>query len=645
MKYRKEIDGLRAIAVLPVMFFHAGFNIFSGGFIGVDVFFVISGYLITTIILSDQENGNFSIANFYERRIRRILPALFLVTLITIPFAWNLLPPDELKDYYQSVAAVSLFSSNILFWLESGYFDTLAELKPLLHTWSLAVEEQYYLVFPILIVLTWHLGKRYILPMLGLLALLSLLLAQWASENNPSAAFYLLPTRFWELMIGSIAAFIMYYPHNFKKILNVSLTAKQFLSAIGLILIFYAATYFNSRTPFPSVFALVPTVGAALIILYGLNGTLTNRLLCNSVLVWIGLISYSAYLWHQPVLAFARWYQLDKLSPLLLAALLMLSLVIAYFSWKYVERPFRKKHEISRKVVFKFAVIGSLGFLLTGFLGHFGNSFLYVRAAEHEKMNTEIGTLSNERLSLIRRDECHFNDQSSIGIDNFIENWDCWNDTESSNLKRIPFVVAGDSFAADIALSLKLNGFLPLQIGGDDCSLNPAFHNDNCRRIFSTLQDRIKGDPYFIYLIISNQYEEDELSLLSLKRTIDYWEQTGLEIIFITDMPRFPTFKKAAIYKEDVEPDYTHAEMSERKQVIDYLLTRGVNVINRKDVYCSLTKNCSFRDEDGTLLMVDFGHLSRVGAQRFGKALLSNSTVFDSLLNINEPLINLPDLR
>jgi len=252
MKYRKEIDGLRAIAVLPVMFFHAGFNIFSGGFIGVDVFFVISGYLITTIILSDQENGNFSLVNFYERRIRRILPALFLVTLITIPFAWNLLPPDELKDYYQSVAAVSLFSSNILFWLESGYFDTLAELKPLLHTWSLAVEEQYYLVFPLLIVLTWRLGKRYILPMLGLIALLSLLLAQWGSESNPSAAFYLLPTRFWELMIGSIAAFIMYYPRNFDKILNVSLTAKQILSAIGLILICYAATYFNSRTPFPS---------------------------------------------------------------------------------------------------------------------------------------------------------------------------------------------------------------------------------------------------------------------------------------------------------------------------------------------------------------------------------------------------------
>jgi peptidoglycan/LPS O-acetylase OafA/YrhL len=633
MQYRKEIDGLRAIAVLPVMFFHAGFSFFSGGYIGVDVFFVISGYLITSIILGEKEYGNFSISNFYERRARRILPALFLVTLVTIPFAWNLLPPDELKDYYQSVAAVSLFSSNILFWLESGYFDTLAELKPLLHTWSLAVEEQYYLVFPLLVLLIWRLGKRYILPMLGLIALLSLLLAQWGSENSPSAAFYLLPTRFWELMIGSITAFIMFYPQKFEIILNVSLTAKQILSAVGLSLIFYAAIFFNSRTPFPGVFALIPTTGTALIILYGLNGTLTNRLLCNSGLVLIGLISYSAYLWHQPVLAFARWYQLDKLSPLLLAALLLISLVMAYFSWKYVEKPFRRKHGVSRKVVFKFAVIGSLGFFLTGLSGHHGNSFLYLRAAELEIINTEINTLSNERLSLIRRDECHFNDQSSIGIDEFTGKWDCWNDAERNILKRIPFVVTGDSFAADIALSLKLNGFLPLQIGGDDCSLNPDFQNENCRQIFLTLLDRIKGNPYFKYLIISNQYEEDELSLSSLKTTIDYWEQSGLVIFFVTDMPRFPTFKKAATRKEDVEPDYTYAERSERKQVIDYLKKRGVEVINRKEIYCSLTENCGYRDKDGTLLLVDFGHLSRVGAQRFGEALLSNSNAFESLSN------------
>ena len=160
MNYRREIDGLRALAVLPVILFHAGFETFSGGFVGVDVFFVISGYLITTIILAELEQGRFSIVNFYERRARRILPALFLVMLVCIPFAWIWLLPSDMKDFSQSLIAVAIFASNILFWRESGYFDTAAELKPLLHTWSLAVEEQYYVLFPLFLMLFWKLGKR-----------------------------------------------------------------------------------------------------------------------------------------------------------------------------------------------------------------------------------------------------------------------------------------------------------------------------------------------------------------------------------------------------------------------------------------------------------------------------------------------------
>lgn len=163
MEYRREIDGLRALAVLPVILFHAGFKIFSGGFVGVDIFFVISGYLITSIILAEKEAGTFSIMRFYERRARRILPALFLVMLTCLPFAWLWLLPHDMQNFSQSLIAVSAFISNILFWLTSGYFETAAELKPLLHTWSLAVEEQYYLFFPVFIILTWHLGKRWIL--------------------------------------------------------------------------------------------------------------------------------------------------------------------------------------------------------------------------------------------------------------------------------------------------------------------------------------------------------------------------------------------------------------------------------------------------------------------------------------------------
>jgi peptidoglycan/LPS O-acetylase OafA/YrhL len=202
VNYRAEIDGLRALAVLSVILFHAGFDGFGGGFVGVDVFFVISGYLITTIIISELNEGQFSLVNFYERRARRILPALFFTIILCIPFAWFWLLPSDLRDFSQSLIAVPIFSSNILFWRESGYFHAAAELKPLLHTWSLAVEEQYYIFFPLFLMFFWRLGKFWISALLSVVFVVSLAVAQWASVEMPEAAFFLLPTRGWELLIG-----------------------------------------------------------------------------------------------------------------------------------------------------------------------------------------------------------------------------------------------------------------------------------------------------------------------------------------------------------------------------------------------------------------------------------------------------------
>ena len=194
IEYRAEIDGLRALAVIPVILFHAGFKSFSGGFVGVDVFFVISGYLITTIIITEKQAGNFSLLNFYERRLRRILPALFVVLLFSLPLAWLWLMPSEMKVFSQSLIAVSTFSSNFLFWRLSGYFAPAAELNPLLHTWSLSIEEQYYLCFPVFFIFIWRWGKRWVWKILLTLAILSLLVAQWGSVSKPGATFYLLPT-------------------------------------------------------------------------------------------------------------------------------------------------------------------------------------------------------------------------------------------------------------------------------------------------------------------------------------------------------------------------------------------------------------------------------------------------------------------
>ena len=209
MKYRGEIDGLRALAVISVILFHAGFKVLGGGFVGVDIFFVISGYLITTIIFAEINDGSFSLASFYERRARRILPALYFVMLICIPISMKLMLPDDLKNFGESLVATVLFSNNILLLITSDYWALASEFKPLLHTWSLGVEEQYYLFFPVFLLVSWHFFKRRIVHILFLCALISLGVSQWLVEIKPEFNFYFLITRSWELLIGSLASFYL----------------------------------------------------------------------------------------------------------------------------------------------------------------------------------------------------------------------------------------------------------------------------------------------------------------------------------------------------------------------------------------------------------------------------------------------------
>lgn len=365
MKYRREVDGLRALAVVPVILFHAGFAPFSGGFVGVDVFFVISGYLITSIIQADLEEGSFSIAKFYERRARRILPALFVVMAVSMPFAWMWLHPDDLRSFWRSVASVSAFASNILFWRESGYFNTAAELKPLLHTWSLAVEEQFYLLFPLFLLLAWRAGRKTVMVAIAIAALLSVSIAHLLVVEKPEAAFFLLPTRAWELAIGALLALS---ERTFGK-QAIPPFANQILSCIGVAMIGGAVFLFSEATPFPSAYALVPTIGTTLVIAFARPETFVGRVLGSAPFVGIGLISYSAYLWHQPIFAFARHRSLSPLDPSALGLLAMLALLLGYVSWKFVEKPFREPGRISRAHVAQVAVLGSAFFLLVGFAG------------------------------------------------------------------------------------------------------------------------------------------------------------------------------------------------------------------------------------------------------------------------------------
>lgn len=262
MKYRPEVDGLRAVAVISVLLFHAGVTVFSGGFVGVDVFFVISGYLITTIIMGELEKGTFSLVNFYERRFRRILPALYLVMAVTLAGGWFTLLPDEYKNLGQSVVATTLYANNMLLGLTSGYWDLASQFKPLLHTWSLDVEEQYYAVVPLLLMMAWRWRRWLGLGIVSLTAV-SLALAQGMIYVSPSWAFYLLPTRFWELAAGAFCAWLLYS----KKIETNSLILNNIGGRAGLIGIIAAVTFFDSSVRAPGAWLLIPVVGASLVII------------------------------------------------------------------------------------------------------------------------------------------------------------------------------------------------------------------------------------------------------------------------------------------------------------------------------------------------------------------------------------------
>ncbi len=412
LHYRAEIDGLRAVAVVPVILFHAGYSLFSGGFIGVDVFFVISGYLITSIILKELEAGTFSFSSFYERRARRILPALFLVMICCIPFAWMWMMPLELKAFAVSMASVVVFASNIIFWRQSGYFDTAAELKPLLHTWSLAVEEQFYIVFPIALLLIWRFGRRVTVLSIAVVAAVSFLLCEYASHNHPSFNFYWAITRAWELMAGSLCVFATIRPNRARD---------DVLSAFGLALIIGSVFWFDNSTRFPSANALLPVGGACLIILFANKATFTARLLSIRPIVGIGLISYSAYLWHQPLFAFARIRAITEPSMWLMAGLALAVFPLAWLTWRYVETPFRSRGKlvtISRQRLVQVSMATAIAVTGFGVAGHltwgFPNRLSASEAHAHDRVRVNHGLSVQCEGTFTLSDACRTSKNPSV---------------------------------------------------------------------------------------------------------------------------------------------------------------------------------------------------------------------------------------
>jgi peptidoglycan/LPS O-acetylase OafA/YrhL len=366
MARRAEIDGLRAMAVLPVLIVHAGFRWLPGGFLGVDIFFVISGYLITGILRREIADDRFSMLQFYERRARRILPALFVVLMaatITAPFV---MLSQDFKHFGQSLFAVNVFMSNMLFAREGGYFDAPSEFKPLLHTWSLGVEEQFYILFPAILFIVLRYTKLNPTRTLLWLAALSLVFAQYGLHRFSDANFFLLPSRAWELLFGgALALFQMDRVLAYKKYPG----SFQILSCLGMAAIFAALLGATHDFPSPGIGASLVVAGVGLVLTCAVPGTLSHSLLSARLLGGIGLISYSAYLWHQPLFVFAHLY-LGEISVWQWWTLIAVTMALAWLSWYFVENPFRDRTRFSRHTIFGLAAAGMAFYATVGLSIH-----------------------------------------------------------------------------------------------------------------------------------------------------------------------------------------------------------------------------------------------------------------------------------
>ena len=668
MDYRREIDGLRALAVLPVILFHAGFETFSGGFVGVDVFFVISGYLITSIILSELEQGKYSIVNFYERRARRILPALFLVMLVCIPFAWFWLLPRDMKDFSQSLAAVSVFASNILFWRESGYFDKAAELKPLLHTWSLAVEEQFYVLFPLFLMLFWRLGKRWILILLAVVFVASLCVAQslthsqWGSLAKTAASFFLLPTRGWELLIGAFAAFYLSKANR----TEFSRCVGEVGGWVGVALILYSVFAYSKATPFPGFYALVPTVGTVVIILFATQQTTVGNFLGNKAFVGVGLISYSAYLWHHPLFAFARHRSVSEPSHLVFAVLSIVSLILAYFSWRYVEAPFRNKEIHSRVRVFAYSIIGSFFFICVGLAGHFCDDKIesywierfpekhrsfYTKLVSKYRSLSDFGAISDGEQKL---SDCRFN-VSNLNPETGQKIKSCYEKYGSGVL------ILGDSHAIDlfgVVASRFEDRFL---VGVTNGGCRPHTPRPECQYdSVSSFVQKNKGvfnhviyEQAGFYLLLDSRNNKGTRQMFSsldyaesvdgisfddnhIKATLDYLTELSTVVPVTWFLPRVePHINKNTLLKSGCEYDWklrpglkeTFLSLDKRiENVVKESSTQRIKTVSQNGVFVFSFPSDFLSCND--IYWSDADHLSSSGERLFGQRLPSDFLKF-----------------
>ncbi|WP_299962004.1 acyltransferase family protein [uncultured Roseobacter sp.] len=615
MHYRPDIDGLRAVAVLSVIFYHAGIVFFSGGFIGVDVFFVLSGYLITALMLKDMSVGRFSLLHFYERRARRILPALIVVALACIPFAWVLMVPAQFIDFSQSLIAVATFSSNILFLRESGYFEGAAELKPLLHTWSLAVEEQFYLLFPLLLMALWRFGRSRVVQVLIAILLLSLAWSEWGWRHLPDANFYLLPSRAWELLAGSLCAFVLQ---------GGPARARNLPAAAGLGMILLAVFLYDTSTPVPSLYMLLPVGGTCLVILFAGPGTWVAALLSTRIMVAIGLISYSAYLWHQPLFVFARLQLWIPPTPVAMLGLSAVSLALGWLSWRYVEQPFRGNRPLlpTRPQVFTTSALASAVILGAGFVGYLANGFPTRLPAGYEIRQERLAELRAVRHADIRSGVCNFNRKGPHQtLEDFLGHWDCAPEEQGARAPRL--IVVGDSHAADISSALTLNGIDHIQITSSACPLllDKAGVPPNCEVIRRLLDKHLRPDDW---VILANKFQPHEVTESYIRNVVEEWAPRSARTLLLAPRFEFPSFENAFLMQgaarlDNLQPE-TETWQDFTETVAKLEVPETIRLIDTTSLLCADLAQCS-PVKDGQLMYVDGHHFSGEAARQVGASL------------------------
>jgi peptidoglycan/LPS O-acetylase OafA/YrhL len=626
-KYRTDIDGLRAIAVGAVILCHAGLGMFKGGFVGVDIFFVISGYLITTILDRECRAGTFSFMAFYERRARRLMPAFFVVMVASIPFAWAWLLPMHMKDFGQGMGAASLFIANVFFYMRMNYFAPLTEFKPLIHMWSLSVEEQYYVVFPFILMLGIRFARRewFTAALVSTILLISLGCAEWAQHQNQAMfAFYLLPTRAWELMAGALVALT-------PQAAGLGKQVQQLGATLGLAMVGLAVFTFDSHTPTPSVHTVLPVLGAAMVIAFGAPGTWVYTVLSNGFMRWIGLLSYSAYLWHQPVLAFARTYLVGKPSLAAIGGLIALTFGLAYLSWRFVEQPFRSSR-FGRKFIFTGTAMG-LGTLLVFAAGaHLTNGFAKQRLTPLQ--NALLGAAPKTMAEACNTE----------GTVNAVPAKAC-----EYFQGPVKWAVLGDSHAGPLAFgvadALKAQAIGVKHLAFNGCA--PSYHRSNavvmgCSKWTDEAMTYLLQHPDIQHVVLAYRFnlhlwgghettypalndEYDEQHRASVWRSfldmVDVLQRAGKHVTVVVQPPELFKPAEQIIFRSEA-PSANMVGMSrawwDRRNawLMQHMaeLPPGVRVINPSEFLCN-PQDC-FAVLGGTVMYSDDNHLSAPAAQQ-----------------------------